>query len=215
MKTLQFRAAGFVLAAMASSCGAANVAQRPPIVRPGAPGQPSRVLVPSEAADLSGVSFTPDDVTFMQGMIGHHQQALDMTALLAVRTESDDMRTLGRRIELSQTDDINMMQRWLQARGQRVTDSQSVQLHGAMLMPGMLTPEEMARLAAAQSAAFDRLFLEGMIKHHSGALQMVEALFSKDRAAQDSEVFAFASEVDADQRMEIARMGVMLEARMK
>ncbi len=215
VKTLQFRAAGLVLAAMASGCSTATVEQRPPIVQPGAPGQPSRVLASAEASDLHGVHFTPDDVKFMQGMMGHHRQALEMTELLAARTESDDMRTLGRRIALSQADEIDMMQRWLQVRGQPVPDSHPQHVHGATLMPGMLTPEEMEQLAAARSAAFDRLFLEGMIKHHGGALQMVEELFARDGAAQDSEIFAFAADVDGDQRMEIARMGAMLEERMK
>ncbi len=215
VKPLQFRAAGLVLAAAASGCSAATVERRPPIVQPGAPGQPGHVLAPTEASDLRGVHFTPDDVKFMQAMMEHHQQALEMTQLLSTRTESDDMRTLGRRIALSQADEIDMMQRWLEVRGQPLPEPHAAHMRGAMLMPGMLTSEEMERLAAAKSAAFDRLFLEGMIKHHGGALQMVEELFARDGAAQDSEVFAFAADVDGDQRMEIARMGAMLEERMK
>jgi uncharacterized protein (DUF305 family) len=146
----------------------------------------------------------------MQGMIGHHEQAVEMTALLATRTASEDMRKLALRIELSQTDEINMMQRWLKVRGQEVPSPHAMHMHGAMLMPGMLTAEEMDSLAQAKDALFDRLFLEGMIKHHGGALIMVQELLSTPGAGQDSEIFAFVSDVDADQRMEIERMGAML-----
>jgi uncharacterized protein (DUF305 family) len=146
----------------------------------------------------------------MQGMIGHHAQALEMTALLQSRTASDDMRKLAQRIEVSQSDEIKMMQHWLEARGQPVPDPHAHHAHGAALMPGMLTPEEMARLANAKGDAFDRLFLQFMIKHHEGALTMVKDLFATPGAGQESEIFAFASDVDADQRMEIDRMGAML-----
>jgi uncharacterized protein (DUF305 family) len=136
-----------------------------------------------------------------------------MVALLRTRTDREDMRLLGRRIELSQADEISMMQHWLEARGQKLPDPHAHHLHGAALMPGMLTPEEMARLGEARGAEFDRLFLEGMIKHHDGALTMVHDLFSHDGAGQESEIFAFASDVDADQRMEIERMRGMLATR--
>jgi uncharacterized protein (DUF305 family) len=179
-------------------------------VQPGAPGQASRVITADAASDLSQVQFTGADIKFMQGMIGHHSQAVEMTSLLKTRTASDDMRKLALRIEVSQLDEINMMQRWLQDRGQPAPNAQAMHMHGATLMPGMLTPEEMAQLEAAKGAEFDRLFLEGMIKHHGGAITMVQALFATPGAAQESEVFAFASDVDADQRMEIDRMGAML-----
>jgi uncharacterized protein (DUF305 family) len=103
------------------------------------------------------------------------------------------------------------MQHWLSVRGQEVPGPHAMHMHGATLMPGMLTPDEMNRLAAAKGVEFDRLFLEGMIKHHGGALTMVQGLFGTPGAAQDSEIFAFASDVDADQRMEIDRMGAMLK----
>jgi uncharacterized protein (DUF305 family) len=125
------------------------------------------------------------------------------------------MKLLGQRISLSQSDEVSMMRRWLEVRGQAVPDEHAMHQHGATLMPGMLTQDEMARLADAKGPQFDRLFLEGMIKHHGGALTMVEALFAAAGAAQESDIFAFASDVDADQRMEIARMGAMLEERMK
>jgi len=144
-------------------------------------------------------------------MIGHHAQALEMTALLATRSTSDDMRKLGLRIEVSQADEIRMMQEWLRRRGQEVPGEHAHHAHGAKLMPGMLTAEEMARLAAGKGVEFDRLFLEFMIRHHAGALVMVEELFKTPGAGQEGEMFAFASDVDADQRMEIARMTAMLK----
>lgn len=153
----------------------------------------------------------------MQGMIHHHAQALDMTALLYARTTRDDMKLLAKRIDVSQTDEIKMMQRWLRERGKDAPDpahnmsampgmAMPGMAIGGTLMPGMLTPDEMARLAAATGAAFDRLFLEFMIKHHEGALVMVKDLFASAGAAQTAEIFGFASDVEADQRAEIDRM---------
>lgn len=147
----------------------------------------------------------------MQGMIGHHAQALEMTALLPSRTANESMRKLALRIEASQADEIKMMQNWLKTRGLPLPDEHAHHMQGAMLMPGMLTAAEMERLAASKGAEFDRLFLESMIRHHEGALIMVKELFSTPGAGQESEIFAFASDVDADQRMEIDRMGAMLK----
>ena len=193
----------------AVSCRSATPAS-PQIIQPGAPGQASRVVDAAAAADVSKVPFTPADVRFMQGMIGHHAQALDMTALVATRSSSDAIRKLAQRIELSQADEIKMMQEWLTGRGQKVPDQHAHHAPGATLMPGMLTAEEMARLAQAKGPEFDRLFLEFMIKHHEGALTMVQDLFAQPGAGQESDVFAFASDVDADQRMEIDRMRAAL-----
>ena len=212
---IQLRAVfvGFVLTAAitAAACGATSETN-PPIVQPGAPGQDSKVVKAEQARDLSKVRFTPADVTFMQGMIHHHAQALDMTELLATRTNSDDMKKLALRISVSQTDEIKMMRRWLAVRGQEVPGEHAHHMPGAPMMPGMLNAEEMARLAAAKGTEFDRLFLAGMIKHHGGALTMVHDLFATPGAGQDSEIYAFASDVDADQRMEIDRMAAMLAA---
>ena len=179
-------------------------------MQPGAPGEATRVITPTQAVDVVRIRPTATDVRFMQGMIGHHAQALEMTALLPSRTTREDMRLLARRIELSQADEIAMMQRWLKARGETVPDLHAHQAHGSVLMPGMLTPEEMRRLEAATGAEFDRLFLEFMIRHHDGALIMVRELFSTEGAGQEPEMFAFASDVDADQRIEIDRMSAML-----
>ena len=206
--------AGIVAAALApigsASCRTSDIEAKAPIVQPGAPGRPSRVIGAAEAADVSQVRHTPADVRFMQGMIGHHAQALEMTALVASRSASEDLRKLAMRIEVSQADEIAMMQQWLKQRGQRLPDPHAHHAPGATLMPGMLTAEEMARLSEAKGTAFDRLFLELMIKHHDGALVMVKELFSAPGAGQEPDMFSFASDVEADQRMEIERMGAML-----
>ena len=208
----RFRTGAWVAAAAlltAAACRTAPASESPPpIVQPGAPGSPARILTAEEAARLPRVAHTDADVRFMQRMMAHHAQALDMTALLETRTADERMRALAERIELSQADEIRMMDDWLRRRGS-APDAHAQHAHGAG-MPGMLSPEEMGRLAAASGREFDRLFLELMIKHHEGAIVMVRELFSQPGAGQESEIFAFASDVDADQRMEIARMGAML-----
>ena len=206
-----------LLAAAGAACKSSGVnstpqaAQPPPptLIQPGAPGQSSKPINPAQATDLSKVQYTEADVKFMQGMIGHHAQAVEMVALLKERTNWEDMRKLGLRIEVSQEDEIKMMQTWLKVRGQALPDPHAHHMGGA-LMPGMLTMDEMAKLGAAKGAEFDRLFLEGMIKHHGGAITMVEELFATPGAGQDGDIYAFASDVVADQRMEIDRMAAML-----
>jgi uncharacterized protein (DUF305 family) len=201
----------FLTVVAGASCRTTGVEPGPPIVQPGRPGESARVIAADKAVDLSHVQHTAADVRFMQGMIGHHAQAVEMVALIPTRTSRDDMRLLGQRIGVSQADEINMMQHWLESRGQEIPSPHAMHMHGATLMPGMLTAEEMNRLAEAKGAEFDRLFLEGMIKHHAGALTMVQELLSTPGAGQESEIFAFASDVDADQRMEIDRMNAMLK----
>jgi uncharacterized protein (DUF305 family) len=201
-----------ILAAAGASCRTAAVADaKPPIIQPGAPGQASHAIGAAQASDLSQVQYTGADIKFMQGMIGHHTQAVEMVALVPSRTSSDEVRKLALRIDVSQQDEMKMMREWLQARSQRLPDPHAHNMMGATLMPGMLTPEEMERLAAARGARFDRLFLEGMIKHHGGAITMVQELFATDGAGQTPEIYSYASDVDADQRMEIDRMGSMLK----
>jgi uncharacterized protein (DUF305 family) len=199
--------------------GVARAQQPPTIVQPGAPGAPTRTITAAEASDRSKVGYTDADVKFMQGMIHHHAQAIEMVELLKTHTQNPDMKKLGQRIEISQQDEIKMMRHWLVARGQEAPDPMAHKGHdmssmGGMsmpLMPGMLTPAQMQQLAAARGPEVDRLFLEGMIRHHGGALTMVKDLFATPGATQDSDIFAFASDVDADQRMEINRMSRMLE----
>ena len=190
---------------------AALLLQAPTSVQPGAPGAPSTIITAQEAADLSKVRHTAADAAFMQGMIAHHAQALEMTALRAARSTSDTIRLLALRIELSQADEIKAIEGWLKARREAVPEPHAHHAPGAPLMPGMLTPEDMRRLSAARGAAFDRLFLELMIKHHEGALIMVERLFATPAAGQESEIFAFASDVVDDQRIEIDRMSALLK----
>ena len=161
----------------------------------------------------------------MQGMIMHHGQAVEMTALIESHTENKDLRSLGARISRSQSDEIKFMKRWLATRGQPTSETMpdmhhmnmpgmdhSKMSHGAMaLMPGMLTPEQMEALRKARGEEFDRLFLTGMIQHHGGALTMVKALFDTAGAGQDAELFNFATDVDSGQRAEIRIMQNMLE----
>lgn len=203
-------AAFFLLIGAATACGGAAVQQAPPIVQPGAPGESGRVLTADQVEALQQPRISDADVKFIQGMIGHHAQALEMTELLKTRTQSEDMKKLGERIAVSQADEITMMQQWLRDHGKPVPDEHAHHGQGAALMPGMLTADEMARLAAARGPEFDRLFLTYMIKHHQGALIMVKDLFASPGAAQESEIHRFASDVDADQRMEIDRMAGML-----
>jgi len=155
----------------------------------------------------------------MQGMIMHHAQAVEMTALIASHTENKELRSLGSRISHSQSDEIEFMKRWLAARGEPISPampempmdkSMDMSAH-QMLMPGMLTPKRMEALKKAKGAEFDRLFLTGMIQHHNGALIMVKDLFDTAGAGQDAELFNFATDVDSGQRAEIRIMQTMLQ----
>jgi uncharacterized protein (DUF305 family) len=195
---------------LGQACRSAGSQAAPSLVQPGAPGGPTRDITAAEAADLSHVRHTPADVRFMQGMISHHAQALVMAALVPSRTGRDDMRALALRIEISQGDEIEMMREWLEARAAQVPGEHDHHAHGDSAMPGMLTAGEMRGLTAAKGDAFDRLFLQLMIKHHEGALVMVRELFSSPRGGQEGSIFAFASDVEADQQMEIARMRALL-----
>jgi len=152
----------------------------------------------------------PAEVEFMQGMIGHHAQAIEMTALLYTRTNRADMKLLAERIDVSQADEIKMMKQWLEARGLEIPSEHAHHM-GGPLMPGMLTAEQMTKLAAAKGDEFDRLFLEAMIFHHEGALTMVAKLIATPGAAQGGEIYDFASHVDTDQKMEISRMTALLK----
>ncbi|MEM9406233.1 MAG: DUF305 domain-containing protein [Acidobacteriota bacterium] len=190
-------------------CVTAAGAQDAKIIQPGAPGKASKEISAEEASDLAGILYTDADVKFMQGMIGHHAQALEMTKLLETRTEREDMRALAGRIELSQKDEIQMMEEWLRGNGQDVPE-RAMHAHHGHMMPGMLTAEQMAELEAAEKGEFDKLFLEYMIAHHQGALVMVEDLMQQPGAAQESTIFGFTADVVADQSAEIDRMGNML-----
>jgi uncharacterized protein (DUF305 family) len=192
----------------------------PVVVQPGAPGQPTRTLPPSTRGKLPPSS--PSDVQFMQGMIRHHAQAVEMTALIESHTKNRDLRLLAARISHSQSDEIKFMKRWLAARGQPISPamaempgmdmsshSMDIASH-SMLMPGMLTTKQMEALKKAKGEDFDHLFLTGMIQHHNGALIMVKDLFDTAGAGQDAELFNFATDVDSGQRAEIRIMQTML-----
>jgi len=196
----------------------------PVVVQPGAPGKPSKTLPPSTRATL--LQPSPADVEFMQGMIMHHAQAIEMTGLISSHTENKDLRLLGARISSSQSDEIKFMKRWLATRGQPISmpmsdtsDPKTSEMdkhmdhsaHPMALMPGMLTPEQMNALRKAKGAEFDHLFLTGMIQHHNGALIMVKDLFDTAGAGQDAELFNFATDADNSQRAEIKIMQSMLE----
>ncbi len=189
-------------------------AQEPPVVvQPGAPGTPTRTLPPSTRPALPPRS--PADVQFMQNMIMHHAQAVEMTALIDSHTENKDLRSLGARISRSQSDEIKFMKRWLTARSESTSapmhhmPGMDMSTHG-MLMPGMLTAKQMAALRKAKGKNFDELFLRGMIQHHNGALAMTKDLFDTAGAGQDAELFNFATDVDSGQRAEIKIMQTML-----
>ena len=197
------------IAAHAQQAGGAPV-----VVEPGAPGTPSKTLPPSTSAIAPRASQA--DIDFMQGMIMHHSQAVEMTALIPSHTEDKDVRAIGARISRSQSDEINFMKRWLVARGQSTSMAMPGMPDmnkngGSMLMPGMLTPQQMEALRNARGAEFDRLFLTGMIQHHGGALVMVKDLFDSPGAGQDADLFDFATDVDSGQRAEIRIMQNMLK----
>ena len=187
----------------------------PVVVQPGAPGQPSKTLPPDTKAALAPLS--PADVAFMQGMIMHHQQAVEMTAWIPTHTDHKELQALGARISRSQSEEIHFMRVWLAERGQPLSmpmddmPGMDMSHHHTMMMPGMLTPEQMEALNKAQGAEFDRLFLAGMIQHHGGALTMVKELFEHAGAGQDAEIFDFVTDVDSGQRAEIRIMQGMLE----
>jgi uncharacterized protein (DUF305 family) len=226
------RGLGILIVGLGAAVAGSVAAQTPPIFQPGAPGAPSRVISANEAVALSRTTYTADDVAFMQHMIVHHAQAVEMVALLRVQGADPTVKRLGERIALGQEAEMELMRNWLLERGEPVAmpghgaGRMDHSAHGGMdhaahaghamaasetpLMAGMLSPAQMQRLAAAQGPAFDRLFLEGMIQHHQGAIGMVEALMTHDGAAQDHLLSDFTSAVVADQSSEILRMQTLL-----
>jgi len=220
--TLGMLALAFFDCTMALLCGlqapaayAQQTASDPvSVIQPGAPGTPSKSLPPSTSAVVPQRSQA--DIEFMQGMIMHHTQAVEMTALIPSHTENKDIRALGARISLSQSDEIKFMKRWLAARGEPISMSMpgmpDMKKDGEpMRMPGMLTPEQMDALRQARGSEFDRKFLTGMIQHHNGALIMVKDLFDIPGAGQDAELFDFATDADNTQRAEIKIMENIVE----
>lgn len=197
----------------------AAAAQEAPIVQPGAPGQASRTLEGREASRIADNRYSDDDVKFMQDMILHHAQAVEMTALVAARTNTQAVRDVASRIDASQADEIEFMQTWLRERGETAPEpglghamaGMDHSAHGAHAgMPGMATAEQMTALAAAQGPAFDRLFLERIIAHHEGAVKMVADLLARSGSAYDPVLYRFVNDVTNEQQAEIKRMTALL-----
>lgn len=201
----------FSLGAILLSMAPAGAAQDAPIVHPGAPGTPARDLSADEAIKIANSSYSPDDVRFMQDMIPHHHQALEMARLAADRTNRPELIDAAGRINASQNDEINFMQQWLKDRGETVPEPDAHEaMHTTHKMAGMATPEQMAELAASEGTDFDQLFLKLMITHHEGAVKMVEKLLELPGSAYDSVLFEFTTDVTNDQTAEIERMNSIL-----
>jgi uncharacterized protein (DUF305 family) len=202
--------AAFGLLAAASGAMAQDV----PILQPGAPGQAPKQLSPQDAVKVAETRYSPDDVRFMQGMIHHHQQAVEMAALVKGRTARKELLDISERITASQADEIKFMQTWLRERGEAAPEpgaGHGAHDHAAMVdMEGMATPQQMAALAAAQGPAFERLFLELMIGHHEGAITMTEKLLKRPGSAYDPVLENFTTEITTEQRAEINRMTGLL-----
>jgi uncharacterized protein (DUF305 family) len=193
------------------------VALLPGATRAAAQADPAAVA--RARADSARHPYTEADIRFMSGMIHHHAQAIVMARWAPTHGASAEVQTLAGRIINAQMDDIRLMQTWLRDRNQPVPEpnpkGMPMDMGGMqheMLMPGMLTGEQMSRLDAARGADFDRLFLSLMIQHHQGAVAMVKDLFGSYGAGQDETVFKFASDVNVDQTTEIERMRKMLAA---
>ncbi len=190
---------------------AVESAAQAPIIQPGAPGESARELSADQAIEIAESSYSPDDVRFVQDMIPHHHQALEMAALVAERTNRKEVIDVAGRIDASQADEIAFMQQWLRDRGQHVPDpTEHEAMHTTHKMAGMASAEQMAELAASNGAAFDRLFLKLMIPHHEGAVKMVEELLDQPGSAYDPVLFEFTSEVTNGQTAEIERMNALL-----
>ena len=188
-----------------------SVAQDVPIVLPGAPGESSRDLTAEEAIEIADTSYSPADVTFMQDMIPHHNQAVQMAALVADRTNRQELLDVAGRIDASQLDEIEFMQQWLRSRGEDVPEATAHEaMHTSHKMAGMASPEQMADLARAEGTAFDQMFLELMIAHHEGAVKMVEELLEQPGSAYDPVLFEFTNDVTNDQTAEVERMNALL-----
>lgn len=263
----------FALAAVSGVVLSGLAQASPPLVTPGAPGETPRAVSVEDSVAMSRTQYTAADARFMQHMIVHHAQAVEMVALIEARTQTQAVRRLGQRIALNQGSEMEMMRGWLLARGEPIEDEHLHSGHGAHamhganradhgdmdhgdmdhddmdhgamdhdqgamdhddhsshsghghrgaeaaapmdpddipIMPGMLSPNQMTALAASSGAEFDRLFLEGMIIHHQGALDMVDALFTEPGAGEDLQLSEFLGHVVADQSAEILRMQNLL-----
>ena len=181
------------------------------IIQPGPPGDPARELSAEEAVEIADTSYSPADAQFMQDMIPHHHQALEMAQLVADRTNRPELLDVAGRIRVSQQDEIEFMEQWLRERDETIpSPSDHDAMHTEMRMAGMASPQQMAELAVARGTEFDRLFLRLMITHHEGAVTMVEELLEQPGAAYDPVLFEFTNDVTNDQTSEVERMSVLL-----
>jgi uncharacterized protein (DUF305 family) len=220
---LRIRASGLALVGLLAAAAPPpqkDTSPPVPIVQPGAPGQPGRTLSPADAASIPVRPPSQADIEFIQGMIMHHTQAVEMVDLLLTRHSSKDLLNLAKRMSISQIDEIEFMRQWLRDHNQPVPARNGQGMSGmsmsrtgpsgdAALMPGMLTPNQMRELAKSFGPAFDQLFLTGMIQHHTGALDMVDHLFAAG-AGQDGLIFDMATDIENSQRAEIDIMTNML-----
>ena len=187
-----------------------SFANNAPIIQPGAPGENSKVLDPAQASNIAGASYVEADVKFLEGMISHHKQAIVMSKLAKKRTNNKTILDLANRIEVSQEDEINFMESWLKSRKNIKTNtSHDHHMHMHMQMAGMASPEQLTELENAKSADFDRLFLQLMIAHHDGALEMVKDLKKYPGSANEPLLNEFVSDLVNDQGVEIERMNII------
>lgn len=198
-----------------SACGSASGRSSAP--QPVTRAQSDLAAIAKAKADSARLPYTDADIHFMSGMIAHHAQAILMAKWAPSHGASPSLLALTERIINAQQDEITLMQRWLRDRKQPVPEAKpgpmKMQMDGMeheMLMPGMLTDDQLKELDAARGTEFERLFLTFMIQHHRGAVSMVKDLFAAYGAGQDETVFKFASDVNVDQTTEIARMQKML-----
>ena len=209
--------------AAAAVLAASACAQQAPLIQPGAPGQASRTLEGKEAVRIADNRYSDDDVAFMQGMIHHHGQAVEMAALVQGRSATSSIVDLAKRINASQADEIAFMQTWLRERGEDAPAPTAADAHGGHVaaghdaaghadaaMPGMATAAQMAQLKASSGAEFDRQFLQLMIAHHEGAVTMVTNLLAQSGSAYDPVLYRFTSDVTNEQKAEINRMTALL-----
>lgn len=212
MKTLA-AATVVVLASVLAACSA-DAQPAPtstaPVIQLGAPGEENRTLSPDEVAGLTTAPYVEADVFFVRDMLHHHSQALIMTGYVDERTDNPDVRLIAERMDVSQTDEMDLMESWLQQRGEAARDPDGGHLgHSIATMPGILTDQQLSELDAARGGEFDRLFLEYMIMHHQGAITMVTELYEAG-GGQETAIDQIARHVEADQNIEIGRMRTML-----
>ena len=190
--------------------GYASVNAEVPILQPGAPGNPTKELDPETAIAIADSSYTAADVEFLQGMIVHHYQAFLMSEMAPSRTNNQTILDLAGRIDASQIDEIDFMENWLTERGKSIPDpTQTGHSHHHKMM-GMATPEQMNKLEASNSTDFDRLYLNLMIRHHDGAIDMVDRLNEFPGSAYDPQLYEFVTDLENDQAVEIERMNGIL-----